>query len=89
MSPLSFNFIDIALGVAVWVIVGLTLAKLKGASAFAIAWVAGLAFAALFALGLAWLGQAPEMTMTRAVAEGVFAALGATLVAVFFGPRAK
>ena len=43
------SYMDIALGVVVWVIVGLTLAKLKGPTAFAIAWVAGLAFAAIVA----------------------------------------
>jgi hypothetical protein len=32
---------------------------------------------------------APEMTMSHIMVAAVVAALGATLVAVFFGPRAK
>jgi hypothetical protein len=80
---------DIALGVVVWVIVGLTLAKLKGPTAFAIAWVAGLAFAAIVAFVVPRLGVALEMTMSHIIVTAVVAALGATLVALFFGPRAK
>jgi len=83
------SFLDLALGVSVWVIVALILAKVKGPGGLALAWVAGLGFAAVIAVAAPRLGIATEMTMAHDMLTAGGAALVATLVAVFVGPRAK